>query len=184
MLKVSMSDCLSYSILRMDRCRIAARLKSCWRSQSFPKFDPKFQTVWSTTKILVSNYLIECAVKLRMIQEFCSKHYEPNKVCELEERALSEGAIGRVVQGAFRLTIREACNKIIHATSATIDFVPSPEDSPEVLHWNGCCNLRGHLGNNSWHVELYVAQWGRAVTRYLELLAEDDNFCYLGQDYA
>jgi hypothetical protein len=31
-----------------------------------PEFDPNFKTIWSLTKTLVSNYLIECAVKLRI----------------------------------------------------------------------------------------------------------------------
>ena len=56
-----------------------------------PEFDPNFKTIWSLTKTLVSNYLIECAVKLRMIQEFCAKHFEADDLNMLEERANRQG---------------------------------------------------------------------------------------------
>jgi|RhiMetdeSRZDD1v2_1073273.scaffolds.fasta_scaffold167143_2 hypothetical protein len=149
-----------------------------------PEFDPNFKTIWSLTKTLVSNYLIECAVKLRMIQEFCAKHFEADDLNMLEERAMTDLLIGRIVQGTFRLTIREASNKIIHATSATVDFAPSATEAPPVLYWHGLCNLRGHHGRAPWHLELDVAQWARAVIRYLEFLADEEKLCYLGQDYA
>lgn len=147
-------------------------------------FDPNYKDVWADTKGLVTNYLIECAVKLRMLQEFCEKHHEQSTMAALGDQAVGDLQIGRIVDGAFRLNIREASNKVIHAASVDLEFVESNSDSPPVLHWRGTCNLKGTFGRDSWHLELHVPNWSLAVRRYLDLLHQHEMLDYLGQDYA
>ncbi|MBN3817104.1 hypothetical protein G3N57_11020 [Paraburkholderia sp. Se-20369] len=144
-------------------------------------FDPNYKTVWADTKVLVSNYLIECAVKLRMLQEFCEKSDDRSKIAALGKQAVGDLPIGRVLDGSFQLSIREASNKIIHATSCDLYF---KESQAAVIYWQGTCNLKGSLGKESWHLELHVANWGLAVQRYLDILGENGMLDYLGQDYA
>ncbi|KGS39087.1 hypothetical protein X961_5854 [Burkholderia pseudomallei MSHR5613] len=132
----------------------------------------------------MTNYLIECAVKLRMLQEFCEKYHDKSMMAALGDQAVGSLQIGRIVDGTFRLNIREASNKIIHAACVELEFAESNSDGPAVLHWRGTCNLKGTLGQDSWHLELHVANWGLAVRRYLDLLHQHEMLDYLGQDYA
>jgi len=145
--------------------------------------DEPFQNAWGWTKVLASNYLIECAVKLRMVQDFCSKQADASTLQDIERQAAGDISIGRIIKGSFPLTVREACNKIIHATHATIDFVPSTNSTPPVLAWDGLYNLYGSQGANDWHLELDVARWASVAARFLALLERDERTLYMGQDY-
>ena len=96
-------------------------------------FDPNFRNAWAQTKTLVSGYLTECAVKLRMVQEFCERHHGKDAIKPLEARAMTGLVIGKVAKGSFQLGIREASNKIIHAASADLVFTESAAEVPPVL---------------------------------------------------
>jgi len=83
-------------------------------------------------KVLLSNYLIECAVKARMIQEYCSKDDYDDELAKFEQEAVGELSLGKVAEGNFKLTLREASNKIIHSTSAIIEFKNTDIEGSEV----------------------------------------------------
>jgi hypothetical protein len=144
----------------------------------------EFQSCWGWTKAIVSNYLIECAVKLRMIQEFCARNCDADELNAMEQNAMGGLVIGRIHEGTFRLTVREACNKIIHATRATIVFGSTDESAGSVQHWDGQYNLTGTQGNHQWSLQLDVASWAKAAAHYLELLETSEKTIYLGQDFA
>jgi hypothetical protein len=143
----------------------------------------QFQSPWGWTKSVVSNYLIECSVKLRMVQEHCSKRREADALSKLDQEATLALTIGYVHEGGFRLTLREACNKIVHATWVRMDFTAA-DGSTEGMHfWDGQSHLFGELQGNDWHLQLDVANWAKAGMRYIGLAQEEGLLDELGQDW-
>lgn len=146
--------------------------------------DTPFQSTWGWTKGLVSNYCIECAVKLRLIQDFCEKSGSRGELASLEKQAMQGESLGEVLHGRFRLTIREAANKIVHATSAEVDFLQGTLDEGFIRYWDGRYVLQGSKGSERWKLSLDVRAWAKACVRYLYLLEQDERLLYLGQDFA
>ena len=143
----------------------------------------EFDSCWGWTKVIVSNYLIECAVKLRMIEEHCSHKTEAENLEALEKKAMSGLVVGHIHEGKFKLTVREACNKIVHATTATIDFSVQEEEPNDIQSWDGQFNLTGIQNEKPWRFQLDVAAWAKAASRYLELLQDKEYTLDLGQDF-
>ncbi|MBB6088662.1 hypothetical protein [Wenzhouxiangella marina] len=138
---------------------------------------------WGWLKALLGNYLIECAVKLRMIQEFCTASGFEEELVNFERSALEGLELGLIHEGDFALSVRETTNKIIHATRATIDFVPTV-DTPAFRHWDGYYHLYGKKGTHNWHLSLAVYSWSKAVSAYLDELQFSELTLYMGQDWA
>lgn len=122
-------------------------------------------------KSIVSNTVIEAAVKIRMLQDFAQNENEDIDLLAMDREACSNLTIGIVVAGSFNLSLREACNKIIHATEArmcwsNISTITSPE------YWNGKYSLSGENRGNKWHVELSIEAWCIAMIRFNRLIQE------------
>jgi hypothetical protein len=144
----------------------------------------KFQSPWGWTKAVVSNYLIECAVKLRMIQEYGAKRRDSCELAELDKAATLNLQIGRVLHGGFQLTLRESFNKIVHATNARMEFT-SPGSSTDGVHcWDGMMHLVGEHHGKPWSMQLSVANWAKACLRYLDLADDQGLLDELGQDWS
>lgn len=143
-----------------------------------------FDEYWAQLKYLLSNYLIECAVKIRMVQEFCGKEDSYEVLARYEEKAVESLSLGRVIEGGFNLTLRETTNKIIHSTSAKIEFSDIESDGDAYKAWDGKYHLYGSHGKSDWHVELCVENWAKTMSTYLDVLADDEKIFYMGQDWS
>lgn len=77
--------------------------------------DGELDSYWSWVKSLVSAYTLECSVRLRVLLDAVADQPEANKIINIDAHARSGLVIGQVVDGKFELTLRETCNKIIHA---------------------------------------------------------------------
>lgn len=144
----------------------------------------EFQSPWGWTKAVVSNYLIECAVKLRMIQEYCAKRRDSGGLAELDSAATLDLHIGQVHVGEFGLTLRESCNKIVHATNVSMNFT-TPDKSSDGLHsWDGQMHLVGAQHGKPWSLQLSVAHRAKASLRYLDLVEDQGLMEELGQDWS
>ncbi len=146
--------------------------------------DESFDGYWGRLKVLLSNYLIECAVKSRMIQEYCSKDDVEGEISKFENEAVCELSLGQVVEGSFKLTLREASNKIIHATSAIVEFKEIDQEGSSYKCWDGKYHLYVTHGKAQWHVELCVESWAKAMSAFLEILADNEKTFYMGQDWS
>lgn len=142
-----------------------------------------FDGYWGRLKVLLSNYVIESAVKARMIQEFCEKNDE-GELKEFEKEAVGILTLGKVLEGDFKLTLREASNKIIHATSAIIELKDTDVCGTSYKAWDGKYHLYGKHGKKDWHVELNVEDWAKAMSSFLEVLADNEKTFYMGQDWS
>ena len=119
-----------------------------------------------------------------MIQDFCLKNEDQIQLIQFEEEAVRNLKIGTVLVGEFNLTLREAMNKIIHSTSAEIQFIEKNIEGKEYQYWDGNFYLKGVHNKKEWQLELHINSWAQAVTRYLESLDSNETIFYLGQDWA
>lgn len=56
-----------------------------------------FDEYWSRLKGLLGNYLIESAVKARIVHEFCTKNDDDGELAMHEKKALDSLTLGRVI---------------------------------------------------------------------------------------
>ena len=124
-------------------------------------------------RYLVSNDLIEIAAKLRVIQDTAAEQVSANILRELDIECMNGKSIGTVLGGDVTLTLRESCNKIIHATSFNLVFQNARSTVPRHLYtyWNGICQLAGSHSGRPWRIALDVYRWADAMDWFLEELS-------------
>jgi len=134
------------------------------------------------TESLISSYMIECAVKTRIFQDhFTEEHFECG-FSSFDKDAIDsvDGNIGTVLNGKFALSLRESCNKIIHAKKFSL--IKENEDL-NVFYWNGLCHLVGTFQKKEWKIELNVRNWAAAINYYhSSLIEERSEFWDNGED--
>ncbi len=119
-------------------------------------------------KSIVSNTVIESAIKIRMIQDFIKYDEQAVDLTEMDSQAREDLIIGSFENSDLPLTIRDSCNKIVHATEARLKWVTDEEPEPEdpLEYWNGTYDLWGKNQGKPWHVELNIASWCTAMIRF------------------
>jgi hypothetical protein len=122
----------------------------------------------------VSNDLIELATKVRVAQDAMLDRLESREIREIDEGSIGSTPIGTVLSGSFRLTIRESCNKIIHAKQVALEIGASRSAKPAFRYnfWNGRCRLRGTQGGQPWEIDLDVFEWCQSMTAFAEEMAQ------------
>lgn len=123
---------------------------------------------------LVSSYAIECAIKTRMVQDFVAANSTGVDLASVDGEAREGIEIGVVHSGAFDLTVRESCNKIIHATKVDLGWacVNLRKAKKKIEYWAGCYHLHGKQGKSAWHVELDMQLWAIAMENFHAILDE------------
>jgi hypothetical protein len=91
--------------------------------------------------------------------------------------------MGAIISGAFHLTLRESCNKIIHAGRVVPEWASAQEQGVTFKYWDGTIKLSGEPQSAPWEVILEVADWARAMQRFLDEMERLDAFHYVGQDW-
>lgn len=122
---------------------------------------------------LVSNDLIESAAKLRVIQDTAAPQVSPEYLRELDQECRNDMDLGNVLVGDFALTLRESCNKIIHATNFELVFQNARNTKPSYLYsyWNGICKFGGVHSRRPWQIALDVYRWSDSMDYFLTDLA-------------
>ena len=138
---------------------------------------------WGWLKAIVSNYTIECAIKLRMIEEFCAKNCDPEQIQEALDAARIAD-LGHAHLGNIDLTLRECSNKIIHATSTELSMIKKKVSGKTIKCWSGRYHLRGSKGSEAWHIELNISSWCASAFRYLGELDNREMILDMGQDWS
>jgi hypothetical protein len=132
-------------------------------------FDWDYYFGW--LKVLVCDHLIQCATRMRILQDLLVEYDEELDFAALDKDALTGLTIGRFHAGKDRLTAREACNKIIHATEVRLDWTEiSVADKTEC--WTGVLWLEGSKGRSKRKLELRVGDFCRALCRILTKLED------------
>ncbi|OOG38602.1 hypothetical protein [Rhodanobacter sp. C05] len=124
-------------------------------------------------RYMVSNDLIEVAAKFRVMQDTASLQVSAASMRELDRSCLESGSIGTVLEGEVDLTLRESCNKIIHATKFQLIFQNARSAVPRHVYsyWNGVCQFSGSQARKNWRVALDVYRWADAMDYFLEELS-------------
>lgn len=119
-------------------------------------------------KSVVSESTIDAAVKLRMVQDFLKADEQEIDLEALDAQAREGISIGQVRLGEWTLSLRESCNKIIHATEARLCWKEQKANDVSIEFWTGGYLLSGSKGNEPWEVELSLAGWSTAMISFLE----------------
>lgn len=108
----------------------------------------------------VSSSLISAATRIRVLQDsYISDHAADRESFEKFKNIVKSEC------GEFKPSIRECCNKIIHATDYNLEF---ETDSNGTEYWNGCCILKGKLGKKDWCIKLNIINFSFAVRHFID----------------
>jgi len=145
--------------------------------------DGAYDEYWSWIKGLVSAYTLESSIRLRVLLDSVADKPEADKIPNLDTDARSGLVIGKVIDGKFKLTLRETCNKIIHAKKVIPVWLTGIERGIEFKYWSGDYDLSGTKGKESWRLLLHVGGWARCVERFLAKAESAELTSYVGQDW-
>ncbi|KPL74142.1 hypothetical protein ADN00_14170 [Ornatilinea apprima] len=145
--------------------------------------DAEFDDYWVWAKGLVSSYILECSIRVRVLLDTVSDKPEAKEIAKIDIESISGLTLGKVVKGDFDLSIRESCNKIIHAKKVFPVWQNAFEKDVEFRYWSGEFNLIGTKGKDEWEVILHIASWARAVEKFLTNIDLQDLIIYVGQDW-
>jgi len=143
----------------------------------------EFDNYWMWAKGIISSYILECSVRVRVLLDTVSDKPEAQEITKIDTESVLGLSLGNVVKGNFDLSIRESCNKIIHAKKVVPVWATAIDKGIEFQYWSGDFNLSGTKGNDEWQITLHVASWAKAVERFLERIDSIDLTFYIGQDW-
>lgn len=116
----------------------------------------------------VSNRLISCATRMRVLQDSYDFSVEDYPEYSVDKEAFNNiPKIVEVIKGDFKQSIRECCNKLIHATSYELEF---EKDSFGTEYWTGFCILSGQYNKKEWSVKLNTILFSFAIREYIEII--------------
>jgi hypothetical protein len=145
--------------------------------------DEAFDEYWGWVKVLVSTYILECGIRVRVFLDIISEKLEKSEIIDLDTAARAELSIGQIVDGNFKLTLRETCNKIIHAKKVVPVWTTGMVNDIEFKYWSGQFDLSGTRGSESWQLLLDVPSWAKSIERFLLKADSSELTLYVGQDW-
>lgn len=118
-------------------------------------------------KSIVSNATIESAIKIRIMQDYINSDEQEINLNNLDSQVREGLFIGHFVDGNQELSLRESCNKIVHATEAKLQWISDEEgEDPSIEYWNGNYSLWGEYKRKKWQIELSISSWCIAMIRF------------------
>jgi len=138
---------------------------------------------WSWVKGIVSSYLLECAVRIRILQDTVKDGADAKAMADLDAATCADSRLGTIVSGDFPVSVRETCNKIIHARKAVPEFAKAIDAGVEFKYWSGDYRLSGTKDQEPWELILHVGSWAHAVAKFLDAADAADLTVYVGQDW-
>lgn len=153
----SPSLCRTY---RIDRCQ-----------------DPDTPLGWSNylgwLKPIVSEVLLEIAIKIRVIEDFLrQEEFGAVDFTRLAESVAGKLVLARYLPSQEPIPLRECCNKIIHAVEVSLKWISTRDDDGGYEYWNGEVALDGSKGKDQWSCELYVVEFTERIDALLVSLEE------------
>ncbi|HDS1734902.1 hypothetical protein [Pseudomonas sp. BP8] len=128
------------------------------------EFDYEFMRYQGQLESVVSDYLIQSATRTSIFQDSWKVGgigYDSN-----EDAYQRFENVARCTEGEVGLSVREVCNKIIHAIKFELECVCAEQQ--RLKYWSGKCHLHGVQRGKCWHVELNVKQWGFVLQYYYD----------------
>ena len=117
-------------------------------------------------KALVSGTMIDAAIKIRMLQDIGRAEDDEFDANILQVEASRELDIG-TIEARGALSLRESCNKIIHATGAKLVWQEVGTGKDAFEYWTGVYRLFGSdLSGKEWTARVNVPDWCTAMMRF------------------
>ena len=118
-------------------------------------------------KSLVSGTLIDAAVKIRMLQDFAKHEDEELDISSMQIEATEGLNIGYAVPNRNPISLRQSCNKIIHATGARLVWREDIGAACKFEYWVGEYHLFGaEQSGAKWETIIFVPDWCTAMIRF------------------
>lgn len=163
----------NFALASKDFCT-KYQINRCTESES--EYDWYYYFGWA--KSIVSEKLIECAINLRILNDFARNEVKENEyevdLEKIEKESQCNLDIGKFTQGEGILTTREACNKIIHATDFRLVWKEFKRKKNNKMvsyeYWTGHILLQGSKGKRDWEVILNLTDFCVALERLYENL--------------
>lgn len=115
----------------------------------------------------ISNNLINLCTKLRILQDSSKHEWDPDYSPEIE--AFEEYKnIFFVIDGHVKGSIRECCNKVIHALNFELTKKTSKNG---VKYWDGSIIVSGIQNKKNWKIKINLFLFCQSVKLYLRLLS-------------
>ncbi|EEH3380866.1 hypothetical protein GZA99_001579 [Salmonella enterica] len=114
----------------------------------------------------VSNNLISLCTKLRILQDSSNDEWDPSYSPEQEAFEKHENMLS-IIDGRVNCSIRECCNKIIHALNFELT---QKTTNNEIKYWDGCIIVSGTQNKKTWKIKIDLFLFCQAVKLYLNLL--------------
>lgn len=135
-------------------------------------------------KTYVSERLIQNSARVRIIQDLLKKHShaedEPLNLNSLNREAIEGSRVAWFLHDSSELSLREACNKVLHATDTRLCWSESEDLS--YFFWSGRVILYGEQGGTEWAVELDVESYAHVIYRWLSLLDSEVDWQHIYED--
>lgn len=123
-------------------------------------------------KSIVSQTLIETAIKVRVMQDFLKSDSKGAEILSIEKQINEAHVVGHFVTSLSALPIREACNKIIHANEMSLVWIDAKRKGVQYEFWNGTVNLDGRRGKVPWSCQLYTQAFCTAIEHFLSKIED------------
>lgn len=146
-----------------------------WGEESPGEFDWEYYFGW--LKSSLCEKLIRSAITLRMLQDILAADdmQESTDLENYQADSIDGIQLGTIHEGSFRLSLREMCNKIIHANDTQLDW----HDDNGFQWWTGSVFLFGTKRGAEWKLELNVESFAMAANRYIDVVANNVDFHHL-----
>jgi hypothetical protein len=135
-------------------------------------------------KSLVCEILIDSSIKIRIMQDFLSEHEDSINFDEIDKKVTAHLRIGKIINSNSELSIRKACNKIIHALDINLQWsevVISHKDEQinQIEFWNGGVDLEGKQNGKQWKAIIQTKDLCLAMEGLLKYLEENIDWYHI-----
>ena len=138
---------------------------------------------WGWVKGVASAYTLECSIRLRVLLDTVSESADADKQIGLDSAARVGLVLGERLEGDFEPTVREACNKIIHARKVALAWNIAGKGRQKFRYWSGDLELAGRKDGRAWKLRLHTVAWAQAMQRFLYEADALELTVYVGQDW-
>lgn len=126
-------------------------------------------------QMLVSELLIDAAIKLRIILDVLrDQDMEHPSEPDFESRFVGANTVGHFIPSGTRITLREACNKIIHARKVTLQWKNADAENYE--YWDGTVILNGTKGSDDWQCLVSANEFSTVLESYVSEIKQTGDY--------
>jgi len=124
----------------------------------------------SLTKLIISNNIIEVAVKIRcLVDDLKSQNIQIDFGKNIKIYNAGLCADGKHKEKNFRFI----CNKIIHAENFNLDFIGKTTYHPDMVWWSGQITLAGLYDGKEWEFFFSVLDWSDQIVSFIKSAEEE-----------